>query len=1062
MEGCVREVLAPQPTVSSATCLTAHMELQPDTKTSLSELIGGMYYPLWAEQDSLAVFTSVGQEPSAFTLIKGTGETTALFEGPISGDQYVALFPYNPDARWTENTLTFRLPQIQYFQRNSFALDGFPMVAVSETGDLNFKNLCSVVRLSIKGSGVIKSITLHSDTHYLSGTASVDLSYGDSPTLVMQDGGSHDVQLDCGAVILNGDTAKDFYIVVPSATYEGLTISIDAYTETVTKAISHEVTLNRSELRPVTPFMVEVPMIDLDHLPENQIWYKTLSGKAISLFDKDSPAFDATIMSNSYEEGYGIIAFNSPVTELKTNALRETDMTELHLPDCVTTIGMSALPTNLDAFRIPAKLTDLGEENLIYVGSVYGPLVAEDGRSVVADGKLLGVIDKGIDDYISPEGVRIVGRSCFWRTSFQTITLSEGIQEIEDYAFNGSTVKRIYFPQSVETIGLSQYMNLEGFFGSSHCTTEDHLCLISPRGSFGAELVGIVPDTSLEEYVIPDGVSSIGVTFTWQNLKSIRIPSSLIQKRVVNCFERCPKLERLEGEGVTEDGRCVIRNGCLFIACGKGLRDYTTPSGIVTIQGDCFAACQMDIENLTVSEGVTELDNYCFEFCPSLRTVTLPTTIRTIGTPIFAIGTTGEINIENIYMPVRIPPIVRGAPSEKEIPGLKVFVPEESYEDYMSDPSWSGSWGKYLVPYHFDSIDPPMPYESTDFSLDGTVTVLQSATSGNGIDLVLMGDAFSDRQLADGTYLHTMQSAADLFFGIEPYHSFRHLFNVYVVNVVSKSEDYSAEEDLALSSKLDFINGTISADFDKCREYAIKAISNERLDEATIVMVCNGAGLPIVRSCGTTYMFRRESTPETDYGSGLGIACMTTTPAVKYMVQHEAGGHGFGKLADEYITRAHGAVIGITDEEKEGYLQSMQFGWYKNVDFTDDPTQVKWSHFLADTRYNVERLGIYEGALAGYSLGVYRPSEESIMNGNNPIGYNAPSREAIYYRIHKLAFGSDWEYDYEKFVEYDQGAKNIRPTSQAQTKQAAKTYEVRDPLPVTNFNPDEWTITTMQ
>ena len=37
----------------------------------------------------------------------------------------------------------------------------------------------------------------------------------------------------------------------------------------------------------------------------------------------------------------------------------------------------------------------------------------------------------------------------------------------------------------------------------------------------------------------------------------------------------------------------------------------------------------------------------------------------------------------------------------------------------------------------------------------------------------------------------------------------------------------------------------------------------------------------------------------------------------------------------------------------------------------------------------------------------------------NTGGFNAPSREAIYYRIHKLAYGADWEYDYEEFVEWD-------------------------------------------
>ena len=81
---------------------------------------------------------------------------------------------------------------------------------------------------------------------------------------------------------------------------------------------------------------------------------------------------------------------------------------------------------------------------------------------------------------------------------------------------------------------------------------------------------------------------------------------------------------------------------------------------------------------------------------------------------------------------------------------------------------------------------------------------------------------------------------------------------------------------------------------------------------------------------------------------------------------------------------------------------------------------------------------------------------------DNCGGFNAPSREAIYYRIHKLAYGPDWEYDYETFVAYDQGAKNIRPTSVQTMAAVKKTYEVRDPLPVQPFHPEEWTVTTME
>ena len=66
-------------------------------------------------------------------------------------------------------------------------------------------------------------------------------------------------------------------------------------------------------------------------------------------------------------------------------------------------------------------------------------------------------------------------------------------------------------------------------------------------------------------------------------------------------------------------------------------------------------------------------------------------------------------------------------------------------------------------------------------------------------------------------------------------------------------------------------------------------------------------------------------------------------------------------------------------------------------------------------------IGIYEGAT--YSFGCWKPSQHSIMNNDADGMFNAPSREAIYKRIHRLAFGKDWQYDYEKFVEYDQ--KNI-------------------------------------
>ena len=71
--------------------------------------------------------------------------------------------------------------------------------------------------------------------------------------------------------------------------------------------------------------------------------------------------------------------------------------------------------------------------------------------------------------------------------------------------------------------------------------------------------------------------------------------------------------------------------------------------------------------------------------------------------------------------------------------------------------------------------------------------------------------------------------------------------------------------------------------------------------------------------------------------------------------------------------------------------------------------------FLADSRYATERIGIYEGACT-YMTGVYRPTEESMMNSNTS-GFNAPFRKAVYDGVMKR--GSGRETTYKEFVSFD-------------------------------------------
>lgn len=310
-------------------------------------------------------------------------------------------------------------------------------------------------------------------------------------------------------------------------------------------------------------------------------------------------------------------------------------------------------------------------------------------------------------------------------------------------------------------------------------------------------------------------------------------------------------------------------------------------------------------------------------------------------------------------------------------------------------------------------------YESTDYSQDGKVEMLQTAKEGNGIDLVVMGDGFSDRLIADGTYRKTMVDAMEGFFSVEPFASFRNLFNVYMVTAVSKNEEFSIGTETALEGYFSATGTACTGSIAAVQEYARMAVDETRLQNATCLAILNKE-MP----AGYTYMLDPEA--ENDYGGGTGIAFVALgagsftgfgDDTMAEIIHHEGGGHAFGKLADEYYYDFNEPV----SQNGLDYLHQVEkYGWYKNIDSESSPTAVKWAKFLADPRYADEHLGVYEGAALCIS-GLYRPTEDSIMFTNKGK-FNAPSREAIYYRIHKLAYGASWKYDYETFVFWD--AKN--------------------------------------
>ena len=324
-----------------------------------------------------------------------------------------------------------------------------------------------------------------------------------------------------------------------------------------------------------------------------------------------------------------------------------------------------------------------------------------------------------------------------------------------------------------------------------------------------------------------------------------------------------------------------------------------------------------------------------------------------------------------------------------------------------------------------------MLYESTDYSRDGSYEIIQEATIGNGIDIVIMGDGYSDRLMT--TYDSDAQNVVDQLFSVEPYRSFREYFNVYQLNLVSANEVLSDITSTALGTKV--FGESVSYDdnmvLDAGRQLFGVLGDESRMDNAVLIALLNHENVAGYASAYFPYS-------ENDYGAGTSIAYVSKSDGgelLKTRLLFEVG-FAFSKLAYE---TGEGGTMSVSTSD---YLKQLteNYGWYKNLDFTSDPEQVRWAKFLTREEYAGEGLGVYEGGYS-YAYGVWRSSETSIMNGDLAAGFNAPSREAIYYRIHKLAYGTDWEYVFEDFVTYDE----INRTAAASAASAARTY-VRQPV----------------
>ena len=218
---------------------------------------------------------------------------------------------------------------------------------------------------------------------------------------------------------------------------------------------------------------------------------------------------------------------DNPIRYARHLYLNDAEVTELTIPDGITSIGQNAFQgwAGLTSVKIPETVTSIGNN-------------AFEGCT-------------GLSSLSIPNSVTEIGQIAFERcTGLSSITLGNAVKTIDSYAFAGCTaLTGIVIPDSVTSIGMGAF---------SGCTA----------------LTGIV---------IPDAVTSIGMgAFSGCTSLAIATLSKSITTIGAGTFRNCTSLTKIDiPESVNEIGTFAF-DGC------SQLSNVTIGSSVITIGKDAF------------------------------------------------------------------------------------------------------------------------------------------------------------------------------------------------------------------------------------------------------------------------------------------------------------------------------------------------------------------------------------------------------------------------------------------------------------------------------------------
>lgn len=693
-----------------------------------------------------------------------------------------------------------------------------------------------------------------------------------------------------------------------------------------------------------------------------------------------------------------------------------------------------------------------------------------------------------------PEGVTEIQRWAFYNCNSFTgeLSLPSTLIEIGEAAFNftGFTCE-LKLPMSLKKIGASAFSGCKNLYGElilpdklteiGNAAFQDCIgmsgSIVIPKG------VTEIPDATFYMYygdgkftgnlVLHDGITSIGKqAFGGCNLRGeLVLPKNLV---IINdeTFSGCD----FSGELKIPESLVVV-GARAFANNWRLMGTLEIPKGVQSIGERAFENCR-SIEGIVFEDGIETIGRYAFNMCSGIGSIVckglypayvqtgafdgVPKDNFTVEVPESslqqyqtAIGWSDFKRI-SAYRNLAIRPNVATAINTSVSRDLVLSADEEweveSQPDWVTLSSVSGT-GKADLTITFSELAPGsadregevvFKLKNQDYRTrlkvtqydyeyaEDVIITLQSASRGAGVNLVFLGDGFDAKEVSDGEYMAVVNEAVEHFFAIEPYTTYRDYFNVYTGIAVSPESGIGTVNTIRYTRfNTTFkggvgLGGSSDTDYTRILEYACKAptVDEGNIGQTLVVMLPNTEDYG-----GICYMYDDGSAiaycPMSNYGYPLDF---------RGVIQHEAGGHGFGKLGDEYIY--HNAFIDYCDctccEHDEAIRAAHAKGWYANLSLSGKMDEVPWSHLIFHDKYK-DFVDIFEGGFM-HTRGVYRSEQNSCMNNDIPY-YSTISREAIVKRIKEIAGEA---YSFEEFV-----ANDVTDAAAATRSAGADTYVLK-------------------